>query len=178
MIRINLLPHRLAQQQVATLGLRRQALWVMCLTLGIGLFVAGGLWFTLAQQQRHNDRLRAQIQAQIPLAQATQTLIERITDLHARRHAWHAHMAQQAQPWRLLTQLQALMPNSLYLTQLSWQASLLSLEGQAGSHEAIALFVSQLNQARWLQQVTLASSQQQSGVWTFTLHAQTLLGSP
>lgn len=175
MIRINLLPHRLVQQHADTLIRRQHLFWVLVTTLLLGLAIGLGLWLRLHQQQQHNQALHTLIQTHQPQAEAAQALAAQLNQLTMRHQSLARHLAQQTHAWQLLTQLQTLMPNSLYFTQVVWHQPLLSLEGQAGSHEAIALLVAQLTQLDWLQHVTLVSSQQQPDHWTFTLHAQTHL---
>ncbi|MBP6346393.1 MAG: PilN domain-containing protein [Neisseriaceae bacterium] len=172
MIRLNLLPHRLAQQRAAADVLKHKACTVIAaavgLSLGIALISWGLLW---QQQQRHAylQRLTANLAVD---AQHSQALSAQIAAQQAQQAELAHLMAQQALPWFLLTQLQALLPPSLHLTQLAWQPPYLTLEGLSHSHEAIALLMTDLNQTPWLNHATLLSSQQQADAWAFALSVQ------
>lgn len=172
MIQLNLLPHRLEQQRAAIMTLRQRCYWTLGSSLLLSSLITLGLWAWLQQQQQRNAYVQMLIQTATPAAQASQKLSDQIDVLRAQRQTLAQRLSQQAYPWFLLTQLQTTLPNSLHLTSLSWQQPYLALEGVALSHEAIILFVGQLNQASWLTQATLLSSQQQDGVWVFALSAQ------
>lgn len=172
MIRLNLLPHRLIQQHFVTTRLRRKIIGCFSVAGVLCLLVTLGLYQALWQQQQRNLYLQTQSATHDASAQEGQALQTQITDHQVQQQQLSDLMAQQHIPWFILTQLETLMPQSLYLTNLIWQTPLLSIEGLANSHEAIALLVSALNQSPWLTNTTLLSSQQQAESWVFVINTE------
>ncbi|MBP6117364.1 MAG: PilN domain-containing protein [Neisseriaceae bacterium] len=172
MIRLNLLPHRTEQRQRASSNLRRQAYWGLGIFLALVVVVTLALSLALWQQQQRNRYLQTLITTQTAIAQRSQTLSEQVAERQAQGQQLNHALAQQSLPWYMLTQLQSIIPNGLQLTSLAWQPPYLTLEGLASSHEAIALLVTDMNQAPWLTEATLLSSQQQDRAWSFALSTE------
>lgn len=138
MILINLLPHREAARKR-----RREAFFASLGASAVaGALVAGGiyLWYAalISEQQDRNAILTSEIRKLDAQIKDIASLQEEIAALRARQQAVEDLQANRNMPVHLLNDMVRLLPDGVYLTNVSQAGDIVSLGGVAQSNERVS----------------------------------------
>lgn len=160
MIRINLLPVRAAQKKEKF----RSQLSILVLTLVLVILACGVVYF---QQQNKNQNLQNEI-AEINRRNAElQKIIGEVRDYEKRKADLEQKLQvlgelkqQKTGPVRLMDELSDALPPELWLTSFAEQGGSIDLAGIADSEQTVALFMQQLEESPFYQNIELTVTEQ------------------
>lgn len=138
MILINLLPHREAARK------RRRELFqvTMAVSLGVGLLIAGVIYFVIQmqieEQQHRNSFLQSEIKVLEGQIKEIANIEQEIAALRARQKAVEDLQSDRNLPVHLLAELVTQLPDGVYVTGLKQVDRTITMQGMAQSNERIS----------------------------------------
>lgn len=156
MITINLLPHREWARKK-----RREVFFVhLGLSVTAGLAVAAAIYgvfgVQIAEQERRNGFLQAEIRNLDQQIKEIATLQQELDGLKARQAAVESLQADRNLPVHLLNEMVAQLPEGVYLKTLKQDNMAISMTGVAQSQERVSELLRNLgNHSEWLAQPRL-----------------------
>ncbi len=159
MIRINLLPFRAARRKE---NIKRQ-ISVYVLSVILVLAAAGYLFWNLTSTLSTLQAQKTQTQRELAKYSSTikriETLRKRIKEIQAKLDVIKELEKDKTGPVRLLDEIAMAVPKGrLWLTSLTEKAGKLTLTGTAMDNDTVALFMTNLEQAKLIQSVSLQSA--------------------
>lgn len=153
--RFNLLPHREMAERFARQLLLRQvivlgAVAILCAALGTFY-----LQLRLGQAVAMNATLNMEIGELIPKYRQSTQMQQHYGQLLQRQQLIESLDARRSTSVLLLADVADALPQEIYLTKLSENGSLFSVEGRAADSSAIARFMEKLSQSAYLADVVL-----------------------
>jgi len=184
MIRINLLgrPRPKVKRRVAITGGLQLALFAIPVAVAVIVLVV-----EYAFIQKDITKLNADIQQKESEKRQLAQLEKEIQDYEAEQRRLQARLdvienlkRNQAGPVRLLEAVgdTVSLTETLWLTEMMDQGDTIQFKGQAGSMEAVAHFITNLNRSGYFQNVELRESIQKDANYEFTLSAKFVLPAP
>lgn len=159
MIRINLLPVREARRRA---NLRQQAIFLAA--AAIAAIVVSGLLHTAIAAQLSSERQRVAA-AQVELTKLEETLkqVERFRkekeDIERKLTIIARLEESRRGPVRIMDEIATRIPDRMWLRRMSLGGGRLSLEGYGIDNEVIAIFLTSLEESKFLSDVELKQSQ-------------------
>jgi len=159
MIRINLLPFRAARKKE---NIRRQisvfALSVVCLALLMG-FVFLNLSRTVAALEADMSSKKKELATYAETTKKIQELKKKIAEVRAKLNVIKELESKKTGPVLLLDELSMAVPKEkLWLTDLSEKKGILTLKGTAMDNDTVALFMTNLENAKHVVSVDLQTA--------------------
>lgn len=159
MIRINLLPFRAARKKE---NIRRQisvfALSVVCLALLMG-FVFLNLSRTVAALEADMSSKKKELAAYAETTKKIQVLKKKIAEVRAKLNVIKELESKKTGPVLLLDELSMAVPKEkLWLTDLNEKKGILTLKGTAMDNDTVALFMTNLENAKHIVSVDLQTA--------------------
>ena len=163
MIRINLLPFRAARKKE---NIRRQisvfALSVVCLALLMG-FVFLNLSRTVAALEADMSSKKKELATYAETTKKIQELKKKIAEVRAKLNVIKELESKKTGPVLLLDELSMAVPKEkLWLTALDEKKGILTLKGTAMDNDTVALFMTNLENAKHVVSVDLQTAQLKS----------------
>lgn len=170
---INLLPWREERRSQADAKFRQIFVSVVGLTVLVMMLIFGVIYYRLNQQQAINDEIKARISTLDDKIHQMQQLKEQLDTTQKHSEALNAlsEDRQVAYRWQ---QLSNLIPEGVYLDEMSQAADMLSLTGKAVSTQSVSAFAHRLELSGLYTDVLVVSLQQADQAMSFTLTATQL----
>lgn len=170
---INLLPWREERRSQADAKFRQIFVSVVGLTVLVMMLIFGVIYYRLNQQQAINDEIKARISTLDDKIHQMQQLKVQLDTAQKHSEALNAlsEDRQVAYRWQ---QLSNLIPEGVYLDEMSQAADMLSLTGKAVSTQSVSAFAHRLELSGLYTDVLVVSLQQADQAMSFTLTATQL----
>lgn len=170
---INLLPWREERRSQADAKFRQIFVSVVGLTVLVMVLIFGVIYYRLNQQQAINDEIKARISTLDDKIHQMQQLKVQLDTAQKHSEALNAlsEDRQVAYRWQ---QLSSLIPEGVYLDEMSQAADMLSLTGKAVSTQSVSAFAHRLELSGLYTDVLVVSLQQADQAMSFTLTATQL----
>lgn len=170
---INLLPWREERRSQADAKFRQIFVSVVGLAVLVIMLIFGVIYYRLNQQQAINDEIKARISILDDKIHQMQQLKEQLDNTQKHSEALNAlsEDRQVAYRWQ---QLSNLIPEGVYLDEMSQAADMLSLTGKAVSTQSVSAFAHRLELSGLYTDVLVVSLQQADQAMSFTLTATQL----
>lgn len=170
---INLLPWREERRSQADAKFRQIFVSVVGLTVLVMMLIFGVIYYRLNQQQAINDEIKARISTLDDKIHQMQQLKVQLdtTQKHSETLNALSEDRQVAYRWQ---QLSNLIPEGVYLDEMSQAADTLSLTGKAVSTQSVSAFAHRLELSGLYTDVLVVSLQQADQAMSFTLTATQL----
>lgn len=170
---INLLPWREERRSQADAKFRQIFASVVGLTVLVMMLIFGVIYYRLNQQQAINDEIKARISTLDDKIHQMQQLKVQLDTAQKHSEALNAlsEDRQVAYRWQ---QLSSLIPEGVYLDEMSQAADMLSLTGKAVSTQSVSAFAHRLELSGLYTDVLVVSLQQADQAMSFTLTATQL----
>lgn len=170
---INLLPWREERRSQADAKFRQIFVSVVGLTVLVMMLIFGVIYYRLNQQQAINDEIKTRISTLDDKIHQMQQLKEQLDTAQKHSEALNAlsEDRQVAYRWQ---QLSNLIPEGVYLDEMSQAADMLSLTGKAVSTQSVSAFAHRLELSGLYTDVLVVSLQQADQAMSFTLTATQL----
>ena len=170
---INLLPWREERRSQADAKFRQIFVSVVGLAVLVMMLIFGVIYYRLNQQQAINDEIKARISILDDKIHQMQQLKEQLDNTQKHSEALNAlsEDRQVAYRWQ---QLSNLIPEGVYLDEMSQAADMLSLTGKAVSTQSVSAFAHRLELSGLYTDVLVVSLQQEDQAMSFTLTATQL----
>lgn len=170
---INLLPWREEHRSQADAKFRQIFVSVVGLTVLVMMLIFGVIYYQLNQQQAINDEIKARISTLDDKIHQMQQLKVQLDTAQKHSEALNAlsEDRQVAYRWQ---QLSNLIPEGVYLDEMSQAADMLSLTGKAVSTQSVSAFAHRLELSGLYTDVLVVSLQQADQAMSFTLTATQL----
>lgn len=170
---INLLPWREEHRSQADAKFRQIFVSVVGLTVLVMMLIFGTIYYQLNQQQAINDEIKARISTLDDKIHQMQQLKVQLDTTQKHSEALNAlsEDRQVAYRWQ---QLSNLIPEGVYLDEMSQAADTLSLTGKAVSTQSVSAFAHRLELSGLYTDVLVVSLQQADQAMSFTLTATQL----
>lgn len=170
---INLLPWREERRSQADAKFRQIFVSVVGLTVLVMMLIFGVIYYRLNQQQAINDEIKARISTLDDKIHQMQQLKVQLDTAQKHSEALNAlsEDRQVAYRWQ---QLSNLIPEGVYLDEMSQAANMLSLTGKAVSTQSVSAFAHRLELSGLYTDVLVVSLQQADQAMSFTLTATQL----
>ncbi|WP_163598674.1 pilus assembly protein PilM [Moraxella catarrhalis] len=170
---INLLPWREERRSQADAKFRQIFVSVVGLTVLVMMLIFGVIYYRLNQQQAINDEIKARISTLDDKIHQMQQLKVQLDTTQKHSEALNAlsEDRQVAYRWQ---QLSNLIPEGVYLDEMSQAADMLSLTGKAVSTQSVSAFAHRLELSGLYTDVLVVSLQQADQAMSFTLTATQL----
>lgn len=170
---INLLPWREERRSQADTKFRQIFVSVVGLTVLVMMLIFGVIYYRLNQQQAINDEIKARISTLDDKIHQMQQLKVQLDTAQKHSEALNAlsEDRQVAYRWQ---QLSNLIPEGVYLDEMSQAADMLSLTGQAVSSQSVSALAHRLELSGLYTDVLVVSLQQADQAMSFTLTATQL----
>ena len=170
---INLLPWREERRSQADAKFRQIFVSVVGLAVLVIMLIFGVIYYRLNQQQAINDEIKARISILDDKIHQMQQLKEQLDNTQKHSEALNAlsEDRQVAYRWQ---QLSNLIPEGVYLDEMSQAADMLSLTGKAVSTQSVSAFAHRLELSGLYTDVLVVSLQQEDQAMSFTLTATQL----
>lgn len=170
---INLLPWREERRSQADAKFRQIFVSVVGLTVLVMMLIFGVIYYRLNQQQAINDEIKARISTLDDKIHQMQQLKVQLDTAQKHSEALNAlsEDRQVAYRWQ---QLSNLIPEGVYLDEMSQAADMLSLIGKAVSTQSVSAFAHRLELSGLYTDVLVVSLQQADQAMSFTLTATQL----
>lgn len=170
---INLLPWREERRSQADAKFRQIFVSVVGLTVLVMMLIFGVIYYRLNQQQAINDEIKARISTLDDKIHQIQQLKVQLDTAQKYSEALNAlsEDRQVAYRWQ---QLSNLIPEGVYLDEMSQAADMLSLTGKAVSTQSVSAFAHRLELSGLYTDVLVVSLQQADQAMSFTLTATQL----
>lgn len=170
---INLLPWREERRSQADAKFRQIFVSVVGLTVLVMMLIFGTIYYQLNQQQAINDEIKARISTLDDKIHQMQQLKVQLDTIQKHSEALNAlsEDRQVAYRWQ---QLSNLIPEGVYLDEMSQAADMLSLTGKAVSTQSVSAFAHRLELSGLYTDVLVVSLQQADQAMSFTLTATQL----
>lgn len=170
---INLLPWREEHRSQADAKFRQIFVSVVGLTVLVIMLIFGVIYYRLNQQQAINDEIKARISTLDDKIHQMQQLKVQLDTAQKHSEALNAlsEDRQVAYRWQ---QLSNLIPEGVYLDEMSQAADMLSLTGKAVSTQSVSAFAHRLELSGLYTDVLVVSLQQADQAMSFTLTATQL----
>ncbi|WP_064646107.1 pilus assembly protein PilM, partial [Moraxella catarrhalis] len=170
---INLLPWREERRSQADTKFRQIFVSVVGLTVLVMMLIFGVIYYRLNQQQAINDEIKARISTLDDKIHQIQQLKVQLDTIQKHSEALNAlsEDRQVAYRWQ---QLSNLIPEGVYLDEMSQAADMLSLTGKAVSTQSVSAFAHRLELSGLYTDVLVVSLQQADQAMSFTLTATQL----
>lgn len=170
---INLLPWREERRSQADAKFRQIFVSVVGLTVLVMMLIFGVIYYRLNQQQAINDEIKARISTLDDKIHQMQQLKVQLDTAQKHSEALNAlsEDRQVAYRWQ---QLSNLIPEGVYLDEMSQAADMLSLTGQAVSSQSVSALAHRLELSGLYTDVLVVSLQQADQAMSFTLTATQL----
>lgn len=170
---INLLPWREERRSQADAKFRQIFASVVGLTVLVMMLIFGVIYYRLNQQQAINDEIKARISTLDDKIHQIQQLKVQLDTIQKHSEALNAlsEDRQVAYRWQ---QLSNLIPEGVYLDEMSQAADMLSLTGKAVSTQSVSAFAHRLELSGLYTDVLVVSLQQADQAMSFTLTATQL----
>lgn len=170
---INLLPWREERRSQADAKFRQIFASVVGLTVLVMMLIFGVIYYRLNQQQAINDEIKARISTLDDKIHQMQQLKVQLDTAQKHSEALNAlsEDRQVAYRWQ---QLSNLIPEGVYLDEMSQAADMLSLTGKAVSTQSVSAFAHRLELSGLYTDVLVVSLQQADQAMSFTLTATQL----
>lgn len=167
---INLLPWREERRSQADAKFRQIFVSVVGLTVLVMMLIFGVIYYRLNQQQAINDEIKARISTLDDKIHQMQQLKVQLDTAQKHSEALNAlsEDRQVAYRWQ---QLSSLIPEGVYLDEMSQAADMLSLTGKAVSTQSVSAFAHRLELSGLYTDVLVVSLQQADQAMSFTLTA-------
>lgn len=170
---INLLPWREERRSQADAKFRQIFVSVVGLAVLVMMLIFGAIYYRLNQQQAINDEIKARISTLDDKIHQIQQL--KVQQDNAQKHSEALNALsddrQVAYRWQ---QLSTLIPEGVYLDEMSQAADMLSLTGQAVSSQSVSALAHRLELSGLYTDVLVVSLQQADQAMSFTLTATQL----
>jgi type IV pilus assembly protein PilN len=158
MIQVNLLPVREARRQA---GIRQQAM-VLGLTAGLGLLVCVWIHVSIAAKQNAQQRQIAAAKSELKELEATRAQVEKFRsereEIERKLKVIDDLEMNRTGPVRLMDEIAMRIPKRMWLTDLSMNAGVLTLEGMSLDAEIVAAFLTSLAESEMISDVELEST--------------------
>lgn len=170
---INLLPWREERRSQADAKFRQIFVSVVGLAVLVIMLIFGVIYYRLNQQQAINDEIKARISTLDDKIHQMQQLKVQLDTIQKHSEALNAlsEDRQVAYRWQ---QLSNLIPEGVYLDEMSQAADMLSLTGKAVSTQSVSAFAHRLELSGLYTDVLVVSLQQADQAMSFTLTATQL----
>lgn len=170
---INLLPWREERRSQADAKFRQIFMSVVGLTVLVMMLIFGVIYYRLNQQQAINDEIKVRISTLDDKIHQMQQLKVQLDTAQKHSEALNAlsEDRQVAYRWQ---QLSNLIPEGVYLDEMSQAADMLSLTGKAVSTQSVSAFAHRLELSGLYTDVLVVSLQQADQAMSFTLTATQL----
>lgn len=170
---VNLLPWREERRSQADAKFRQIFVSVVGLTVLVMMLIFGVIYYRLNQQQAINDEIKARISTLDDKIHQMQQLKVQLDTAQKHSEALNAlsEDRQVAYRWQ---QLSNLIPEGVYLDEMSQAADMLSLTGKAVSTQFVSAFAHRLELSGLYTDVLVVSLQQADQAMIFTLTATQL----
>ena len=170
---INLLPWREERRSQADAKFRQIFVSVVGLAVLVMMLIFGAIYYRLNQQQAINDEIKTRISTLDDKIHQMQQLKEQLDTAQKHSEALNAlsEDRQVAYRWQ---QLSNLIPEGVYLDEMSQAADMLSLTGKAVSTQSVSAFAHRLELSGLYTDVLVVSLQQADQAMSFTLTATQL----
>lgn len=170
---VNLLPWREERRSQADAKFRQIFVSVVGLTVLVMMLIFGVIYYRLNQQQAINDEIKARISTLDDKIHQMQQLKVQLDTAQKHSEALNAlsEDRQVAYRWQ---QLSNLIPEGVYLDEMSQAADTLSLTGKAVSTQSVSAFAHRLELSGLYTDVLVVSLQQADQAMSFTLTATQL----
>lgn len=170
---INLLPWREERRSQADAKFRQIFVSVVGLTVLVMMLIFGVIYYRLNQQQAINDEIKARISTLDDKIHQMQQLKVQLDTTQKHSEALNAlsEDRQVAYRWQ---QLSNLIPEGVYLDEMSQAADTLSLTGKAVSTQSVSAFAHRFELSGLYTDVLVVSLQQADQAMSFTLTATQL----
>lgn len=170
---INLLPWREEHRSQADAKFRQIFVSVVGLTVLVMMLIFGTIYYRLNQQQAINDEIKARISTLDDKIHQMQQLKVQLDTAQKHSEALNAlsEDRQVAYRWQ---QLSNLIPEGVYLDEMSQAADMFSLTGKAVSTQSVSAFAHRLELSGLYTDVLVVSLQQADQAMSFTLTATQL----
>lgn len=170
---INLLPWREERRSQADAKFRQIFVTVVGLAVLVIMLIFGVIYYRLNQQQAINDEIKARISTLDDKIHQMQQLKVQLDTAQKHSEALNAlsEDRQVAYRWQ---QLSNLIPEGVYLDEMSQAADMLSLTGKAVSTQSVSAFAHRLELSGLYTDVLVVSLQQADQAMSFTLTATQL----
>lgn len=170
---INLLPWREERRSQADAKFRQIFVSVVGLTVLVMMLIFGVIYYRLNQQQAINDEIKARISTLDDKIHQMQQLKVQLDTAQKHSEALNA-LSEDRQVVYRWQQLSNLIPEGVYLDEMSQAADMLSLTGKAVSTQSVSAFAHRLELSGLYTDVLVVSLQQADQAMSFTLTATQL----
>ncbi|MPX29642.1 pilus assembly protein PilM [Moraxella catarrhalis] len=170
---INLLPWREERRSQADAKFRQIFVSVVGLTVLVMMLIFGVIYYRLNQQQAINDEIKARISTLDDKIHQMQQLKVQLDTAQKHSEALNA-LSEDRQVTYRWQQLSSLIPEGVYLDEMSQAADMLSLTGKAVSTQSVSAFAHRLELSGLYTDVLVVSLQQADQAMSFTLTATQL----
>lgn len=170
---INLLPWREERRSQADAKFRQIFVSVVRLTVLVMMLIFGVIYYRLNQQQAINDEIKARISTLDDKIHQMQQLKVQLDTAQKHSEALNA-LSEDRQVTYRWQQLSSLIPEGVYLDEMSQAADMLSLTGKAVSTQSVSAFAHRLELSGLYTDVLVVSLQQADQAMSFTLTATQL----
>ncbi len=158
MIQVNLLPVREARRQA---GIRQQAM-VLGLAAGLGLLVCVWIHVSIAAKQNSQHRQIAAAKSELKELETTRAQVEKFRsereEIERKLKVIDDLEMNRTGPVRLMDEIAMRIPKRMWLTDLSMNAGVLTLEGMSLDAEIVASFLTSLAESEMISDVELEST--------------------
>ena len=170
---INLLPWREERRSQADAKFRQIFVSVVGLAVLVMMLIFGAIYYRLNQQQAINDEIKARISTLDDKIHQIQQL--KVQQDNAQKHSEALNaLSDDRQVVYRWQQLSTLIPEGVYLDEMSQAADMLSLTGQAVSSQSVSALAHRLELSGLYTDVLVVSLQQADQAMSFTLTATQL----
>lgn len=170
---INLLPWREERRSQADAKFRQIFVSVVGLAVLVMMLIFGAIYYRLNQQQAINDEIKARISTLDDKIHQIQQL--KVQQDNAQKHSEALNaLSEDRQVVYRWQQLSTLIPEGVYLDEMSQAADMLSLTGQAVSSQSVSALAHRLELSGLYTDVLVVSLQQADQAMSFTLTATQL----
>lgn len=179
MIKINLLPEAkvaLARKPaVIPTGVPLENLnnYIILAFLILGILIGGWLWFS---NQSKKIKLNAKVQSAREQAEALKPFIDQVNDFEARKAKLEKKLtiikdlrANQEGPVHIMDELASLIPDLLWLTDLSLKGNIMEIKGNAFNPSSVAEFLQRLSESPYFEEPSLKEMKEEKDYNTFSL---------
>lgn len=170
---INLLPWCEERRSQADAKFRQIFVSVVGLTVLVMMLIFGVIYYRLNQQQAINDEIKARISTLDDKIHQMQQLKVQLDTAQKHSEALNA-LSEDRQVTYRWQQLSSLIPEGVYLDEMSQAADMLSLTGKAVSTQSVSAFAHRLELSGLYTDVLVVSLQQADQAMSFTLTATQL----
>ena len=170
---INLLPWREERRSQAAAKFRQIFVSVVGLAVLVMMLIFGAIYYRLNQQQAINDEIKARISTLDDKIHQIQQL--KVQQDNAQKHSEALNaLSDDRQVVYRWQQLSTLIPEGVYLDEMSQAADMLSLTGKAVSSQSVSALAHRLELSGLYTDVLVVSLQQADQAMSFTLTATQL----